>query len=67
MTTFGTNIFETVIDAVNYYRRQGFSVKDVYEKIRAKEILIGQDEFDVKYPVNEYWIDRDGRYHICEE
>ena len=29
----GTNIFERAIDAVNYYKRQGYEVKDVYEKM----------------------------------
>ena len=63
----GTSIFERAIDAVNYYKRQGYEVKDVYEKIRNKEILIGQDNFDKNYPTHEYWIDKDGRYHICKE
>jgi len=64
MTTIGTNVFETQTDAVLYYGKQGICRADVIEKIRNGEISIGQHAFDKLYPLEEYYIDRDGRYHI---
>lgn len=64
MPTIGTHVFIDINSAVKFYRRQGFLVKDVHEKIQEGEIGIGRDYFEENFPEKEYIIDRDGRFHI---
>lgn len=42
MTIIGTTHFVNIAYAVNYYRKQGYSLEDVHNKLICKEIQIGQ-------------------------
>ena len=66
MTTIGTEVFMNFISAGKYYKNLGYSDKEIWEKVKNKEILIGQAAFRNKYGLVDNVIDKEGRFHIIQ-
>ncbi len=59
-TTIGTNIFESIIKALRYYRPYGYSLEDVTAKVKNNEIVIDSA------PKTKGFFDSDGRWKMCQ-
>ena len=64
MATYGTHHFYSLLDAEQYYCRQGYRATDVAEKILAGEIAIGRPATKPGQRI-ELSIE-EGRYFIVE-
>lgn len=66
----GTNIFIDLYCAEKYYANLGFSKKDVLDKIKREEILVGKTSFNLKYPgriPGTFAVNREGRFLILSD